>query len=96
MEEFLKFEEEASRSELFVRIIYSFIIAIVLGVYGIVAGICESLQWILILITGKRNESLNNVIKTYVSYSILVAKYMCLLSDERPPLGPQNIKVYVE
>jgi len=96
MEEFLKFEEEASRLELFVRIIYSCIIGIILGVYGCVAGICEGLQWILILITGKRNESLNNVIKGYVSYAILVVKYVYLLSDERPPLGPQNIKIYVE
>ena len=96
MEEFFKFEQEASRLELFVRIIYSIIIGIILGIYSIVAGICQVLQWILILITGKRVEGLNNVIQGYVQYTIQVVRYITLLSDERPGLTPEKIKVYVE
>ena len=34
------FEEHASRIELFIRLIYSFLISIVLAIYGFVAGIC--------------------------------------------------------
>jgi hypothetical protein len=96
MKEYLEYEEDASRLELIVRIFYTIPIVIVLGVYGFVAGICQCLLWIFILILGKRIEGLNNVVKGYIAYSIQVIKYINVLTDERPDILPADFKVFVE
>jgi hypothetical protein len=96
MKEYLEYEEKASRVELFVRIFYTIPIAIILAIYGFVAGICAGLMWLFVLIIGKRIEGLNNVVKGYVAYSIQVVKYTSFLTDERPGIGPKSMKVFVE
>ena len=96
MEEYLEFEEEASRSELIIRIFYSIPISIILGIYGILAGICQCLLWLGILILGRRVQSLNDVVRDYIAYNIQVISYMNVLTDERPGITPRDIRVFLE
>jgi len=96
-EEILKFEKEASRLEvLIIRPIYSFIVMIVLGIYGLIAGICVSIQWLVVFITGTRSEGLNSPIKNFIGFIIQAYPYFYNLTDERPELIPENVNIYVE
>jgi len=96
MEEYLEFEEEASRSELIIRIFYSIPIALVLYFYGILAAFCLCIMWIGILILGRRIESLSEIVRDYTAYTIQVVSYMNVLTDERPGITPKEIRVFLE
>ena len=87
------FEEHASRIELFIRLIYSFLISIVLAIYGFVAGICMMVQWLHILILGRRNSGLHDVIQGYLEYQVHVMAYLNYVTDDRPNIMPE--KVYI-
>jgi DNA-directed RNA polymerase subunit RPC12/RpoP len=95
IKKYLNYEENASRVELIVRIFYSIVLLIVLSLYGIVSGICYYIQWILILILGKRFESINNIIVGYIKYNIQILSYVNLITDERPGIGPKKLDVYI-
>lgn len=56
------FEPRARRLELLVRIVYPIAIGLVMWIYGLIAGICLVVQWLLILVFGRRNESLSEFI----------------------------------
>ena len=79
---------KASRVELFVRILWCMVSYIVLLVFGMVAGLCLILEWLVILFTGKRNASLNNIIKMYVLYCVRLYAYALTLTEERSPIIP--------
>ncbi|KZX10564.1 DUF4389 domain-containing protein [Methanobrevibacter curvatus] len=95
MEEYLIYEEQASRAELIVRIFYSIGIEIVQGLYGILAGVVYFIQWILILILGERSEILTNVLIGYTEYCVQTIAYRSLVTDKRPGLLPKELKVYL-
>lgn len=80
--------QRASRVELFVRIVWGLVSGIVLCIYGIIAAICLVIQWLIILITGKRNIPLNNIIRGYFYYRARLEAYLLLLTDERSPIIP--------
>ena len=88
------YEHDAKRLELFIRIVYSFVIALVLIVYGFVAEICMLIQWFVILILGRRNEKLSNFIKGYLEYSVHVMNYVHWMSDDRPGILPTPVEIY--
>lgn len=90
------FEREASRLELFIRIIYSIAIAIVIWLYSIFAAICLIIQWFIILILGHRNEDLSNFIKGYLEYYVHVQSYVSLMTDKRPGIMPKSVKIFEE
>ncbi|MDR2967793.1 MAG: DUF4389 domain-containing protein [Methanobacteriaceae archaeon] len=97
MEEYVKFEREADRLEVFIiRPLFSIVIGIVVAIYGIIAEICLIIQWFVVLISGERNEGLNNHIKNYVEYLLQIYPYVCNLTDERPELSHQKMKMYIE
>ena len=52
------YEHDAKRLELFVRIVYSFAVGLVIAVYVFIAEMCMFIQWIVILIFGRRSEGL--------------------------------------
>jgi uncharacterized membrane protein len=83
-------DQKASRVELFVRIIWGIISMIVLWILAVIAGICFILQWLYILVSGKRSTELNKVIKIYVRYQVGVISYLYLLTDERNPILPEG------
>ena len=88
------FEHDAGRLELLIRIVYWIIIGIVLWVYGVIAVICLIIQWIHILILGRRNESLSNFVKGYLEYYVHVMSYMYFMTDKRPDIFPVPVKIY--
>jgi len=88
------YERDAGRLELFIRIVYSFIIGLVLSVYGFVAVICMLIQWFVVLILGRRNELLSNVIKGYCEYIVHVMGYINDMTDDRPGIIPKPVEIY--
>ena len=80
--------EKAGRLELIIRFIWSFIAMIVLYIVGIFAYIATIIQWLHILLLGKRHPAIAKFVNAWiVAYSQLIA-YFLLGTDERPPLVP--------
>ncbi len=97
MKQLFVYQHDASRLELFIRIVYGWIaIYIVLAIYGIVAGICMFIQWFVILILGRRSEGLSNFIKGYLEYIVHVVGYLYWMTDKRPGVMPKTVKIYEE
>jgi hypothetical protein len=96
MKQLFLYEEKAGRIELFIRIIYSFVIGIVLAIYGIIAGICLFVQFFIILILGRRSEGVSNLIKGYLEYYVHVLSYTSFMTDERPGILPGSVQIFEE
>lgn len=90
------FEQDASRFELLIRILYWILIGIVLWIYGIIAFICLFIQWFYVLILGRRHDGLSNFAKGYLEYMVHVMGYMYIMTDKRPDIMPVAVKVYEE
>jgi hypothetical protein len=90
------FEQDADRLELLIRIVYWILIGIVLWVYGIIAFVCLIIQWFHILILGRRNEGLSNLVKGYLEYQVHVMNYTYIMTDRRPDILPVTVKVFEE
>jgi len=88
------YEHDASRLELFIRIVYSFVVMLVLAVYGFIAEICMLIQWLVILILGRRSEGLSNFIKGYLEYFVHVIGYVYWMTDDRPGIMPKAVEIY--
>ncbi|MEI7434047.1 MAG: DUF4389 domain-containing protein [Methanomicrobiales archaeon] len=90
------YEHTARRWELLVRIFYSIAIAIVLIVYGFIAGILMFIQWFVILILGRRSEGLSDFIRGYLEYHVHVLSYTSWMTDKRPGIMPKSVKIFEE
>ena len=87
------YEEPASRIELFVRFVYMILIGIVMYIYAIVAGLCTLVQWIHILILGRRNVGLHEIIQGYLEYQVHVMPYLSYVTDNRPNIMPEKVDI---
>jgi hypothetical protein len=96
LKQLFKFEQNARRLELLIRIAYWIIIGIVLWVYGVLAFICLFIQWFYILILGRRNEGLSNFARGYLEYLVHVMNYTYLMTDKRPDILPVPVKIFEE
>jgi hypothetical protein len=85
----VKSADQASRIELFIRWVWMVITYIVIFFLGIVAYVCFILQWLLILLTGKRNATLTTWLRKYWVYQTQFMAYWLLLTDERNPIMPE-------
>lgn len=85
----VKSSEKASRLELFIRIVWTILCSIVLGIVGIFAIIAMVLQWFHILILGKRQMQLNKFATNWMVALANLTFYKNLSTDERPPLVPE-------
>ena len=90
------YEQDASRMELLIRILYWILIGIVLWVYGMIAFICLFVQWFHVLILGSRNEWLSNFAKGYLEYQVNVMGYTYIMTDKRPDIFPVAVKIFEE
>lgn len=86
----VKSDRNAPRLELFVRIIWAIPTAVVICIFGMIAKLCILLNWLCILVTGKRNRTLTGVARDYLYYSTKVQAYLSLLTDERSPILPED------
>ncbi|MDD3573680.1 DUF4389 domain-containing protein [Methanospirillum sp.] len=96
MKQLFKYEEKAGRIELFIRMIYSFIIGIVLMVYGFIAGLCMFIQFFVVLILGRRSKILSELIQGYLEYYVHILPYTSFMTDERPGIFPSSVNIYEE
>ena len=85
----VKSADQASRIELFIRWVWAVITYIVMIFLSIITYVCFILQWLLILITGKRNATLTSWLKKYHTYLTQVMAYQLLITDERSPIIPE-------
>jgi hypothetical protein len=88
------FEQDASRLELLIRILYWILIGIVLWVYGMITFVCLFIQWFHILILGSRNKWLSDVSRGYLEYLVDVMSYTYIMTDRRPEILPVTVKIY--
>jgi len=94
MKQLFVYEHDAKRLELFIRIVYAFVVMVVLMVYGVIAQICMFIQWFVILILGRRSEGLSNFIKGYLEYWVHVIGYVYWMTDDRPGIMPEKTEIY--
>lgn len=80
----IDYVRKSSRMELLVRIVYSIILSIILGVWSFFAGILAFVQWLVILVTGERDKWLHDKVDGYVQFWFKSNAYLMLLTDERP------------
>lgn len=96
MKQIFAYEEQAGRIELFIRIIYSVFIGIVLMIYGFIAGICMLIQFLVVLILGRRSRGLSDFIQGYLEYYVHILSYTSFMTDERPGILPSPVSIYEE
>ncbi len=95
-EQVFVYERDARRVELLVRIVYWIAIGIVAWVYGLIAVICLIIQWFFILIMGRRQQGLSDFAKGYLEYVVSRMPYMYIMTDKRPAILPDTVKVFVQ
>ncbi len=85
----VKYGERASRLELIIRLLYGIPLGIVLLILSLLGGIAFFLQWLVILVTGKRNSTLHRLLQLSIDYYATSKAYTGLLTEERPPIIPE-------
>jgi hypothetical protein len=60
---------------------------LVVGILGIVDGICIIIAWLAILFTGKHPKGLFDFIAGYLRWWVRVEGYVLLLTDKYPPFS---------
>jgi hypothetical protein len=84
----VEFDEKASRLEaLIIRFLYGFVLCLIAGVWGTVAYIVITIQWVHILVLGKRNAGMHNFVTKFFRFYVRVEGYLYLLTDARPPIS---------
>ncbi|PKL59546.1 MAG: DUF4389 domain-containing protein [Methanomicrobiales archaeon HGW-Methanomicrobiales-4] len=96
MKQLFGYEEEAGRIELFIRIIYSFILGIILSVYGLFACMAMMVQFLVVLILGRRSQGLSDFVKGYLEYYVHILPYTSFMTDERPGILPSSVRIFEE
>ncbi len=85
----VKYEEKASRLELFIRFIWGALVWICLAIIGIFACMAICIQWFYMLLLGKRHRGLYDFATAWLSAVAGLMMYNNLSTDERPPLVPK-------
>jgi hypothetical protein len=95
-EQIFAYEHDARRLELLIRIGYWIVIGIVTWVYGILAMVCLFIQWFFILIMGRRQQGLSDFAKGYFEYLVSRMPYMYFMTDKRPNVLPDTVKIFMK
>lgn len=78
------YKEERNRLTTAFRIILAIPHLIIAQVWGYLAEILAFIQWFIILFTGKRNENMFNMQRSWLYYAARVYGYVGLMYDEYP------------
>ncbi len=81
------YEENRNRLTVAFRIILAIPHLIVSHVWGYLAQILAVVQWFIIVFTGKRNEGIWNLQRSWLEYYCRVSGYAWLLFDPYPAFG---------
>ena len=95
-EQVFVYERSARRLELLIRIGYWIVIGIVSWVYGLLAFVCLFIQWFFILIMGRRQQGLSDFAKGYFEYVVSRMPYLYFMTDKRPTILPDTVRIFVE
>jgi hypothetical protein len=79
--------EQRNRLTTFLRLILVIPLAIVLYVFGIIAGIAIVIAWLAIVITGRYPKGLYDFVAGFNRFLARVSAYAVLLCDPYPPFG---------
>ena len=92
----VEYPEQRNRATVAFRIILAIPHLIISQVWGYLAQVLAVIQWFIILFTGKRNEAMWNLQKSWLSYYCRVLGYIDLLFDEYPAFasdaGPAPVR----
>jgi hypothetical protein len=84
----VEYDEKASRLEaLIIRFLYGTVLCIILEIWGLVACVVVVIQWLHILVLGKRNQGMHDFVTKFFRYATRVYGYLLLLTDVRPPIS---------
>jgi len=78
------YNRKSPRLELLIRFFYGIVLGIILAIWGFVAGILAFIQFIVILVTGERDEWLHKHLDGYFEFLFKSNSYIGLITDERP------------
>ena len=84
------YSEKASRWELIIRFLWSIPSYIVVFVLAIIMLVSWVLQFIHVLIMGKRNKTLYDWTLKYLTYLVKYESYLFILTEERNPILPES------
>jgi len=87
--------ERRNRLTTFFRLLLVIPVAIVLYVFGIVAGIAVLIAWFAIVITGRYPQGLYDFVADFNRFLARVTAYAVLLSDPYPPFSGADDPRYV-
>jgi len=82
--------EGAGRLELFIRFFWLIPTFVVLCVLSFIGTMAYCLQFLYILLLGKRHKTLHAWIVKYMAYVTKVNSYYLLVTDERNPIMPED------
>jgi len=69
------------------RFIFGIPVALLAWVQGLIAIVCATIGWFVILFTGNLSEGLFNPIRSALAYSTRAAAYFLLLTEDWPPFS---------
>lgn len=88
--------EKASRVEPLVRMLYGVVIGFVLAAWHLWNDICVSIQFLYILILGRRSPYFYPQTRRYIAAVAYTSSYLSYLTDSRPHLTPDKILYVTE
>ena len=72
------------RSEIFMRIVVAIVSGIILSVWKVFIQVIGLVNWIITLITGKRNKEIANMSEIWNTQVYIFLRYMTLVTNDRP------------
>jgi hypothetical protein len=85
----VEYPEQRNRVTVAFRIILAIPHLIISQVWGRLAQVLAFIQWFIILFTGKRNEAMWNLQRSWLNYECRVLGYVDLLFDEYPAFASE-------
>ena len=85
----IEYTEPRSRLTAFFRFVLAIPHILVCGIWQYLAYILTFFQWWVILFTGRRNESLWNMQRSWLAYAARVYSYYGLMYDKWPNIGAE-------
>lgn len=86
------YTEPSSRIELFIRIIYLFVLGIIIEAWGIVTSLALIFQFFYVLIYAKKHQGAFEFMAGFFRFYFNVTAYTYLLTDERPPITSEDVE----
>lgn len=87
----------AERREALFRIIVAIVSGLILWVWMYVVGVFVGINFIIVLLTGKRNRDLAELTQVWLTQTYSTVNYISFMTNERPfPFAPlvKNMQVY--